>query len=110
MAVLSGQMTYKIYKKLFTPDKKYIIIYLTLKFNKEVFYRMKVETSKKKKVEIRISEEDYKYLKVAAYSMGQSVSGMLRMISQASINAAKIQVQQGKIKLEDIETLYNDKL
>ena len=42
--------------------------------------------------------------------MGQSVSGMLRMISQASINAAKIQVQQGKIKLEDIETLYNDKL
>lgn len=71
---------------------------------------MKVETAKKKKVEIRISEDDYKYLKIAAYSMGQSVSGMLRMISQASINAAKIQVQQGKIKLEDIEILYNDKL
>lgn len=71
---------------------------------------MKVETAKKKKIEIRISEDDYKYLKVAAYSMGLSVSGMLRMISRASINAAKIQVQQGKIKLEDVETLYNDKL
>ncbi len=69
---------------------------------------MKVETKKTKKVEIRVSEDDYKYLKVAAYSMGQSISGMLRMISQASINAAKIQVQQGKIKLEDIEALYNN--
>lgn len=69
---------------------------------------MKVETKKTKKVEIRVSEEDYKYLKVAAYSMGQSISGMLRMISQASINAAKIQVQQGKINLEDIEALYNN--
>lgn len=69
---------------------------------------MKVETKKTKKVEIRVSEDDYKYLKVAAYSMGQSISGMLRMISQASINAVKIQVQQGKIKLEDIEALYNN--
>ena len=69
---------------------------------------MKVETKKTKKVEIRVSEDDYKYLKVASYSMGQSISGMLRMISQASINAAKIQVQQGKIKLEDIEALYNN--
>lgn len=69
---------------------------------------MKVETKKTKKVEIRVSEDDYKYLKVAAYSMGQSISGMLRMISQASINAAKIQVQQGKIKIEDIEALYNN--
>jgi uncharacterized protein (DUF1778 family) len=69
---------------------------------------MKVETKKTKKVEIRVSEEDYKYLKVAAYSMGQSISGMLRMISQASINAAKLQVQQGKIKLEDVEALYNN--
>ena len=69
---------------------------------------MKVETKKTKKVEIRVSEDDYKYLKVAAYGMGQSISGMLRMISQASINAAKIQVQQGKIKIEDIEVLYNN--
>ena len=68
----------------------------------------KIETNKTKKVEIRVSEDDYKYLKVAAYSCGQSVSGMLRMISQASINAAKVQVQQGKLKLEDIEALYND--
>lgn len=72
--------------------------------------KMKVETTKKKKVEIRVSEEDYKYLKIAAYSMGQSVSGMLRMISQASINAAKLQVKEGKIKVEDVEALYNDKL
>lgn len=69
---------------------------------------MKIESKKTKKVEIRVSEEDYKYLKVAAYSMGQSVSGMIRMIAQSSINAAKVQVQQGKIKLEDIEALYNN--
>lgn len=71
---------------------------------------MKIESAKKKKVEIRVSEDDYKYLKLAAYSMGQTVSGMLRMISQASINAAKVQVQQGKIKLEDIEAVYNDSI
>lgn len=71
---------------------------------------MKVETAKEKRVEIRISEDDYKYLKVAAYSMGQSVSGMLRMISRASINAAKMNVQQGRIRLEDVEAIFNDKL
>lgn len=71
---------------------------------------MKVETAKKKKVEIRVSEDDLKYLKIAAYTMGQTVSGMMRMIGQASINAAKLQVKEGKIKLEDIEAIYNDSL
>lgn len=69
---------------------------------------MKVTKSKTKKVEIRVSEDDYVYLKIAAYSMGQTVSGMLRMMSQASINAAKVQVQSGKIKLEDFQTVLDD--
>lgn len=71
---------------------------------------MKVTKSKTKKVEIRVSEDDYVYLKIAAYSMGQTVSGMLRMMSQASINAAKVQVQSGKIKLEDFQTVLDDQL
>lgn len=70
--------------------------------------KMKIETKKTKKIEIRVSEEDYKILKVASFSMGQTISGMLRMIMQASINATKIQIQQGKIKLEDVETLLNN--
>lgn len=70
--------------------------------------KMKIETKKTKKIEIRVSEEDYKILKVASFSMGQTISGMLRMIMQASINATKVQIQQGKIKIEDIETLLNN--
>jgi len=71
---------------------------------------MKIEDKKTKKIELRLSEEDYKFLKVASFSMGQSVSGMIRMICSATINATKVQVQQGKINLDDYKTLFDNKL
>lgn len=69
---------------------------------------MKLEEKKTKKIEIRVSEDDYNMLKIASFGMGQTVSGMLRMIAQATINATKIQVQQGKITSENIKTILDD--
>jgi uncharacterized protein (DUF1778 family) len=69
---------------------------------------MKVEKAKTKKIEIRVSEDDYIYLKIAAFSSGQTVSGLMRMIAQASINAAKVEVAKGKVNLEDFKTVFDD--
>lgn len=69
---------------------------------------MKMEEKKTKKIELRVSQDDYNMLKIAAFSMGQTVSGMLRMMAQATINATKVQVQQGKITNENIKTILDD--
>lgn len=71
---------------------------------------MKIENKKTKKVELRVSDDDYKILKIASFSMGQSVSGMIRMVCQATINATRVQIQQGKINIEDYKTLFDDQL
>lgn len=69
---------------------------------------MKTSTNKDKRLEIRISEEDLKLLKVASYCIGQTPSQMVRMFIDTTINGLKIKVKQGEIKLEDFETLFND--
>ncbi len=63
---------------------------------------------KDKKVEIRLSQEDYDMLKIAAYTMGNTVSGMMRMMAQTSINAVKMQINSGKITDENIKAILND--
>lgn len=69
---------------------------------------MKTSTNKDKRLEIRISEEDLKLLKVASYCIGQTPSQMVRMFIDTTINGLKIKIKQGEIKLEDFETLFND--
>lgn len=66
--------------------------------------------NKNKTISLRIAEEDYKLLKVVAYMTGQSVSKYVRMYIDSSINALKMQIKQGKITNEDVETIFNDKL
>ena len=69
---------------------------------------MKTSKNKDKRLEIRISEEDLKMLKVAAYCVGLKPSQMIRMFIDTTINAFKIKVNKGEISLEDFETIFND--
>lgn len=69
---------------------------------------MKTSKNKNKRLEIRISEDDLKLLKIASYCIGQTPSQMLRMFIDSTINGLKIKVRQGEIKLEDFEAILND--
>lgn len=69
-----------------------------------------VDQKKDRRITVRISDSDYKYLTAVAYMAGMNVSKYVRMIAQASISAAKVQEQKGAFKIEDIEAILNDKL
>jgi len=69
---------------------------------------MKTSTNKDKRLEIRISEEDLKLLKIASYCIGQKPSQMVRMFIDSTINGLKIKIKQGEIKIEDFEAILND--
>ena len=66
---------------------------------------MKTSQNKNKRLEIRISEDDLKLLKIASYCIGQTPSQMLRMFIDSTIHGLKIKVRQGEIKLEDFEAI-----
>lgn len=72
------------------------------------YVKMKTSQNKNKRLEIRISEDDLKLLKVASYCIGQTPSQMVRMFIDSTINGLKIKVRQGEIKLEDFEAILND--
>lgn len=67
-----------------------------------------ITEKKEKRIAIRISETDYDYLSAVAYMAGMNVSKYVRTLCDASINAAKMQELQGRLKLEDIKKLRND--
>lgn len=69
---------------------------------------MKTTQNKTKRLEIRLSEEDLRLLKIASYCIGQTPSQTVRMFIDSTINGLKIKVKKGEIKLEDFETLFND--
>lgn len=69
---------------------------------------MKTSTTKSKKLEVRINEEDLKLLKIASFCIGQTPSSMVRMFVDSTINSLKIKIQKGEIKLEDFQTILND--
>lgn len=69
---------------------------------------MKTSKNKNKRLDIRISEDDLKLLKIASYCIGQTPSQMVRMFIDSTINGLKIKVRQGEIKLEDFEAILND--
>lgn len=69
---------------------------------------MKTSANKTKRLEIRISEEDLKLLKIASYCIGQTPTQTVRMFIDTTINSLKIKVQQGEIKLEDFQAIFDD--
>lgn len=69
-----------------------------------------LQDNKDKKISVRISDKDYKYLSVVAYMAGMTVSKYIRTLCDASINALKISEAKGQVKIEDFKTLFDDKL
>lgn len=67
-----------------------------------------LEEKKDKKISIRLSENDYLYLRVVSYMGGMTVSKFIRTMCDASINAIKISEKQGKVNIEDFKTLLDD--
>lgn len=63
---------------------------------------------KDKMLTLRMTKDDYRYLQIAAFTTGNTPSKLLRMIMDASINAVKVQIAQGKIKVADFENILND--
>ena len=69
---------------------------------------MKTSTNKNKRLEIRIAEEDLKYLKVASHLMGLKPSQLVRIFVDTTVNALKIKIRKGEINFEDIQAILND--
>lgn len=64
--------------------------------------------NKSKSITVRLSEEDYKYLKVVAKLTGSDVSTYTRMMLNLSITAVKTKLKTGEIKDADFQALLND--
>lgn len=71
---------------------------------------MKTTEKKDKRLEIRVSDEDLKLLKVASYCIGQTPSKLIRMFIDSTINTLKMKIRRGEINLEDYQALWDDKL
>lgn len=67
-----------------------------------------LQENKDKKISIRLSENDYFYLHALAFMTGMTVSGYVRTLCDASINAVKVSEKQGKVNLEDLKAILND--
>lgn len=71
---------------------------------------MKTTEKKDKRLEIRVSDEDLKLLKVASYTIGQTPSKLIRMFIDSTINTLKMKIRKGELNLEDYQALWDDKL
>lgn len=71
---------------------------------------MKLENNKEKVVSVRINENDFRYLRVVAFMAGMTVSKYVRTLCDASLNAVKVAEKEGKVNIENIEAIFNDKL
>lgn len=68
-----------------------------------------IEDNKDKRITFRITDEDNRYLSVVAALAGMKVSEYIRTMVNAAIAAVKVSVAQGKINLEDFDTIINNK-
>lgn len=69
-----------------------------------------IKPEKTKTLQVRVSDDDLTLFKIAAYSIGQTPSQLVRMFIDTTTNALKLKIQKGEINLEDYKKLFNDKL
>lgn len=65
---------------------------------------------KDRRITIRLPSKDFEYLQAVSFMAGMTVSKYIRTLCDASINAVKLSEKQGKVNLEDIKALFDDKL
>jgi uncharacterized protein (DUF1778 family) len=68
----------------------------------------KLTENKTERMEIRLTKEDKNYLAIASYLVGQTPTKTVRMFIDATINAVKIKVKKGELKIEDFKGIFND--
>lgn len=71
---------------------------------------MAIKETKTKRLEIRLTEEELRLLKIAGVVIGQTPSQLVRMFVDSTVNALKLKINKGEINLADYETLLDDKL
>lgn len=69
-----------------------------------------IEKRKDKVLTIRINEQDFEYLQTVAFMAGMTVSRYTRTLLDASINACKLAEKEGKVNIENIKAVRNNKL
>lgn len=69
-----------------------------------------IEQNKDKRITIRLNSQDYEYLQILSFMGGMTVSKYMRALCDASINALKVSVKQGKVNIEDVKALFDNKL
>lgn len=71
---------------------------------------MKLTPNKTKRLEVRLTEEEFNLFQVASYSIGYNPSKLLRMFIMCTLVDLRKKINLGEINLEDYETILNDKL
>lgn len=69
-----------------------------------------VKDKKTKTMQVRLAESDFQLFQIAAYSIGQTPSQLVRMFVDTTVNALKLKAQKGELNIEDYKTLLHDKL
>lgn len=69
-----------------------------------------LEKKKDKVLTVRVNTNDYDYLEAVAFMAGMTVSRYVRTLIDGSVNACKMAVQGGKISLENIKAVRDNKL
>ena len=81
---------------------------MSYKLKKEVLKM--IEKKKDKVLTIRMNEKDYEYLQIVSFMAGMTVSRYARTLLDATINACKVAEKEGKINIENIKAVRNNKL
>lgn len=63
--------------------------------------------NKNKRLEIRLNEKDFEILSFVASVVGMNVSKYLRMLIDSSIAPIKFNLQNGKMKWEEVKKIEN---
>lgn len=67
-----------------------------------------IDEKKTRRISIRLTETDYRYLLAISSMVGMTTSEYLRTLAKSSVSAAKVQEQKGVFNLEDFKTLFDD--
>lgn len=69
---------------------------------------MKLTENKTKRIEIRVTDEQFKYLKIAGFAVGMNPSQLVRMFIDSTVNSLKLKEKTGELRIEDFKAILDD--
>lgn len=67
-----------------------------------------LKEKKTKRLEIRLTDEEFNLIKVCALTIGHTPSSFLRMFIDSSIVQLQIKIKKGEVNLEDFSCYFVD--